>query len=239
MPLPRSRAADCERIRVTQTTGDHTPEERRNARVILNRLVKLYPNVTTALAYDEPWQLLISTVLSAQTTDENINKVAPVLFGRYPTPADLAGAKPEDVEKIIFSTGYYRQKTKSIIALSGDLVDTYDGEVPSTLEELVMLPGVGRKTASVVLAEVWNLPAIAVDTHVKRVMKRLGITSFTDPEKVERDLRELYPQDRWSDISMTVIQFGRDVCDAKRPRCWECPLRDRCAFEDKAVGPHH
>jgi len=210
-------------------------EERRNARVILNRLVKIYPNISTALTYADPWQLLVSTVMSAQTTDENVNKVAPVLFKAYPTPEDLAAADPEVVEMIIYSTGYYRQKTKSIIALAGDLVDTFDGEVPADLDELVKLRGVGRKTASVVLAEVWNIPAIAVDTHVKRVAHRLGLTPNTNPEKVEGDLKDLYPSDRWADISMTLIQFGRDVCDAKKPRCWECPLLDRCTYQNKSV----
>ena len=210
-------------------------EERRNARVILNRLVKIYPNIGTALTYADPWQLLVSTVMSAQTTDENVNKVAPVLFKAYPTPEDLAAADPEVVEEIIYSTGYYRQKTKSIIALAGDLVDTFDGEVPADLDELVKLRGVGRKTASVVLAEVWSIPAIAVDTHVKRVAHRVGLTPNTNPEKVERDLKDLYPSDRWTDISMTLIQFGRDVCDAKKPRCWECPLLDRCAYQSKSV----
>jgi endonuclease-3 len=209
-------------------------EDRRNARVILNRLVKLYPNIGTALTYADPWQLLVSTVMSAQTTDENVNKVAPALFDAYPTPEDLAAADPEVVEKIIYSTGYYRQKTKSIIALAGDLVDTFDGEVPADLDELIKLRGVGRKTASVVLAEVWNIPAIAVDTHVKRVAHRVGLTPNTDPEKVEHDLMDLYPSDRWTDISMTLIQFGRDVCDAKKPRCWECPLLDRCDYESKS-----
>jgi len=210
-------------------------EERRNARVILNRLVKIYPNIGTALTYADPWQLLVSTVMSAQTTDENVNKVAPVLFKAYPTPEDLAAADPEVVEEIIYSTGYYRQKTKSIIALAGDLVDTFDGEVPADLDELVKLRGVGRKTASVVLAEVWSIPAIAVDTHVKRVAHRVGLTPNTNPEKVERDLKDLYPSDRWTDISMTLIQFGRDVCDSKKPRCWECPLLDRCAYQSKSV----
>jgi endonuclease-3 len=209
-------------------------EERRNARVILNRLLKLYPNIGTALTYADPWQLLVSTVMSAQTTDENVNKVAPALFDAYPTPEDLAAADPEVVEKIIYSTGYYRQKTKSIIALAGDLVDTFDGEVPADLDELIKLRGVGRKTASVVLAEVWNIPAIAVDTHVKRVAHRVGLTPNTDPEKVEHDLMDLYPSGRWTDISMTLIQFGRDVCDAKKPRCWECPLVDRCEYENKS-----
>jgi endonuclease-3 len=220
-----------------QTEGGPSIAERRNARVILNRLSKLYPEIGTALAFSEPWQLLVATVMSAQTTDENVNKVTEVLFGRYPLPEDLAGANPEDVEQIIFSTGYYRQKTKSIIALCGDLVERYDGDVPADLDQLIELRGVGRKTASVVLAEVWNIPAIAVDTHVKRVAKRVGLTDNTDPVKVEHDLMDLYPRDRWAGISMTVIQFGRDVCDARKPRCWECPLRDRCAYELKTVQP--
>lgn len=201
--------------------------------MILNRLTKLYPGIGTALAYDDPWQLLVSTVLSAQTTDENVNKVAPNLFARYPEPEDLAAANPEDVEQIVYSTGYYRQKTKSIITLAADLVDKHDGEVPRDMGQLVELRGVGRKTASVVLAEVWGIPAIAVDTHVKRVAHRVGLTQNTDPTKVERDLMALYPEDRWASVSMTLIQFGRDVCDAKNPRCWECPLRDRCAYPEK------
>lgn len=223
--------------RVTETRHSPSTAERRNARVILNRLERIYPDMGTALDYSDPWQLLVSTVMSAQTTDENVNGVTPVLFERYRTPEDLAAANPEDVEKIIYSTGYYRQKTKSIIALAGDLVDKHGGEVPDTLAELVELRGVGRKTASVVLAEVWGIPAIAVDTHVKRVVKRLGLTVTDDPVKVERDLMSLYPEDRWAEISMTVIQFGRDICDARTPRCWECPLRDRCAFDNKTPQP--
>ena len=214
-----------------------TTEQKRNARVLLRRLHKRYPEMQTALDYENPWQLLVATVMSAQTTDENVNKVAPVLFERYPTPEDLAGADPEDVEQIIYSTGYFRQKTKSVIALSGDLVDQFDGEVPRDLEDLVTLRGVGRKTASVVLAEVWNVPAIAVDTHVSRVAQRLGIVESSDPGKIELELMALYLKKDWSGISMRFIQFGRDICDARKPRCWECPLRDRCEFEDKARRP--
>ncbi len=214
-----------------------TTEEKRNASVILNRIKKRYPDVGTALDYEDAWQLLVATVLSAQTTDVAVNKVLPELFATYPTPADLAGANPEDVEQIVHSTGFYRQKTKSIIALAGDIVDTFDGAVPSDLEELVKLRGVGRKTASVVLAEVWDVPAIAVDTHVNRVANRVGLTQNTDPVKIEMDLKGLYPKKAWSGISMRFIQFGRDVCDAKKPRCWECPLRDRCAYTDKNLHP--
>ena len=214
-----------------------TTEEKRNARVILRRLYKLYPEMDTALDYDSAWQLLVSTVMSAQTTDDNVNKVAPNLFARYPTAEDLAGADPEEVEALIFSTGFYRQKTKSVIALSADLVEYHDSAVPRDLDALVKLRGVGRKTASVVVAEVWDVPAIAVDTHVKRVTNRLGITKSQDPERIERELKDLYLEKDWSGVSMRYIQFGRDVCDAKRPRCWECPMRDRCAFEPKATKP--
>ncbi|MGD2060633.1 MAG: endonuclease III, partial [Acidimicrobiia bacterium] len=191
-----------------------TPAERGKARAVLNRLVDRYPEARTALDYEDAWQLLVVTVLSAQTTDENVNKVAPGLFARYPTPSDLAEADPEEVEEMIFSTGFYRQKTKSIISLAQDLEELYDGEVPVDIGELVKLRGVGRKTASVVLAEVWDVPAIAVDTHVKRVSNRLGLTGETDPVKIETDLKALYPKKTWSGLSMRFIQFGRDTCEA-------------------------
>ncbi|MBT8208362.1 MAG: endonuclease III [Acidimicrobiia bacterium] len=211
--------------------------DKRSARVILNRLKKRYPTMGTALDYGSPYELLVSTVLSAQTTDENVNRVTPVLFERWPTAHDLAAANPSDVEEVVFSTGFYRQKTKSIISLAQDLVDRYDGEVPRSLDEMVKLRGVGRKTASVVLAEAWGDPAIAVDTHVKRVTNRLGMTASTDPVGIEMELRALFPKSEWAGISMRVIQFGRDVCDAKKPRCWECPLADRCAYPDKSQAP--
>lgn len=187
----------------------------------------------TALDYESPFQLLVVTVLSAQTTDENVNKVAPRLFERYPTPGDLAEARPEDVEEIIYSTGFYRQKTKSIIALSQDLEEMHDGEVPRDIDELVKLGGVGRKTASVVLAEVWDIPAIAVDTHVRRVTGRLGLTEETDPTKIEQDLKALYPERVWSGLSMRFIQFGRDVCEARNPRCGACELFELCEWPDR------
>lgn len=184
----------------------------------------------TALDYEDAWQLLVVTVLSAQTTDDNVNRVAPRLFARYPTARDLAEADPEEVEQLIFSTGFYRQKTKSIISLAQDLDDLYDGEVPRDIEELVKLRGVGRKTASVVLAEVWDVPAIAVDTHVKRVTARLGLTRETDPVKIETDLKALYPTEVWSGLSMRFIQFGRDICDARRPDCGVCELFRLCEW---------
>lgn len=210
-----------------------TASERGKARAVLNRLVARYPEIGTALDYRDAWELLVVTVLSAQTTDENVNKVAPVLFAEYPTPGDLAEANPEDVERIVYSTGFYRQKTKSIIRLAQDVEEMFGGEVPADIDRLVELAGVGRKTASVVLAEVWDMPAIAVDTHVKRVAGRLGLTGETDPVKIETDLKALYPENRWSGISMRFIQFGRDTCDARRPRCGECEMFRLCEWPDR------
>ena len=149
----------------------------------------------------------------------------------------MAAADPEAVEEVVFSTGFFRQKTKAIIALSADLVERYDGVVPDDLDELVTLHGVGRKTASVVLAEAFRVPAIAVDTHVNRVTNRLGMVKSTDPVKIEFELRDLYPESAWDGLSMRFIQFGRDVCDAKKPRCWECPITGLCPYPDKTPPP--
>ena len=205
-----------------------TPAQRGKARAVLNRLVRRYPLAQTALDYHNPWELLVSTVLSAQTTDENVNRVTPGLFRRWPTAADLGEANLEEVEGAVFSTGFYRQKARAIVELSRDLTERYGGVVPNNLEELITLRGVGRKTASVVLAEAFGLPAIAVDTHVRRVTGRIGLTTQTDPARIEKDLKALYPTKSWTGISMRFIQFGRDVCDARSPRCQECEMmRDR------------
>lgn len=210
-----------------------TAAERGKARAVLNRLSERYPEIGTALDYDNAWQLLVVTILSAQTTDENVNRVAPALFERYPTPENLAEADHEDVEQIVYSTGFYRQKTESIIRMSQDIVDHHNGEVPRELDKLVELRGVGRKTASVVLAEVWDIPAVAVDTHVKRVTKRLGLTDQVDPVKIEIDLRALYPQRDWSGLSMRFIQFGRDICEARKPLCGACELFSLCEWPNR------
>jgi endonuclease III len=212
-----------------------SPAAKRRARTILQLLKRRYPDIGTALEYQDPWQLLVATVMSAQTTDENVNRITPVLFERFPAPADMAAADPEEVERIIFSSGFFRQKTKSIISLSQALVERFDGVVPGELDELVTLPGVGRKTASVVLAEAFRKPAIAVDTHVTRVSRRLDLTENTDPVKIEHDLRALYPRTEWGGISMRVIQFGRDICDARRPLCEICELNRICQWPGKRV----
>ena len=212
-----------------------TAAERGHARAVWNRLVARYPTIRTALEHRSPWELLVVTVLSAQTTDENVNKVRPALFQRYPTPGDLAHANLEDVEAIVFSTGFYRQKAAAIVTLASDLVDRFQSEVPRDLDRLTTLKGVGRKTASVVLAEAWGDPAIAVDTHVKRVSARLGLTTATDPVKIEQDIKALYPERDWAGLSMRFIQFGRDVCDARKPLCGECEMLKICPWPDKSI----
>jgi endonuclease-3 len=216
MPLPRSDGTTPSRA------------EKGKARSILNRLRRRYPEIGTALDYESPYQLLVVTVLSAQTTDENVNKVAPILFDRYPEAGDLAEADPEEVERIVYSTGFFRQKTKSIIKLAQGIEEMFGGQIPMEMDELVK-----RKTASVVLAEAWDIPAIAVDTHVRRVTRRLGLTRQSDPGKIERDLMALFPRGEWSGISMRLIQFGRDICDARRPLCGQCELFVLCEFPDR------
>jgi endonuclease-3 len=207
--------------------------ERGKARAVLNRLRRRYPEIGTALDYESPWQLLVVTILSAQTTDENVNKVVPALFTRYPEPADLADADQAEVEEIVYSTGFYRQKSESIIRMSQDIADRHDGEVPKDIDQLIALRGVGRKTASVVLAEAWDVPAVAVDTHVRRVTRRLGLTGEDDPVKIETDLRALYPRKDWSSLSMRFIQFGRDICQARNPLCGACELFSLCEWPDR------
>jgi endonuclease-3 len=210
-----------------------SPALRRRAGKILARLAARYPVIGTALEYEDPWQLLVATVLSAQTTDENVNRVTKSLFDRFPTAADLAAAPVDEVEQIVYSTGFFHQKTAAVIALSQQLCERFDGVVPADLDLLVTLPGVGRKTASVVLAEAFGLPAIAVDTHVARVSRRLGLTESPDPVKIEADLKGLFPEEEWPHLSMRMIQFGREVCDARRPLCPECELNPLCPWPGK------
>jgi len=210
-----------------------TAAERIRARTILARLKKRYPQAATALRYADPWQLLVATVLSAQTTDANVNRVTPILFSRWPSPEDLAAANPEEVKAVVYPTGYYHQKTRAIVALSADVAERFGGDVPADLEAMTTLHGVGRKTASVVLAEAFNVPAIAVDTHVGRLARRLGLSASSDPARVEADLRALFAKKEWAGISMRLIDFGREVCTARRPRCPACPLRDRCPYPHK------
>ena len=181
-----------------------------------------------ALQHDNPFELLVATILSAQTTDERVNMVTPDLFRRYPTAADLAAANPDDVERLIQSTGFFRQKTRSLIGMALALEERFGGEVPTAIEDLVTLPGVGRKTANVIRSVDFDLPGLPVDTHVGRISRLLALTTETDPVKVELELDKLIPPDERGKFSLRLILHGRRVCVARRPRCEDCLLNDFC-----------
>ena len=192
-------------------------------------LTEVYPDAHCELDYVDPYQLSVATILSAQTTDKRVNLVTPVLFQRYPTVSDLAAARQADVEEIVHTTGFFRSKSKSIIGFAREVMAEHDGEVPRTLAELVALPGVGRKTANVILGNAFGIEeGVVVDTHVKRLSARLRLTTHEDPIKVERDLIDLFPPERWTMLSHLLIWHGRRVCDARRPRCEECTLASLC-----------
>ena len=196
---------------------------------IVDLLATTWPEAVVELDFEDAYQLLVATILSAQSTDENVNRVTPALFEKYPTPADLAAADPGEVEVLIHSTGFYRQKTRNIIAMAQKLVSDFGGEVPRTMEEMITLPGVARKTANVVLGQAYRINSgFTVDTHVKRLAGRLGLSGHTDPVKIEADLLEVIPESAWIDASQQLIWHGRRVCDAKRPRCNECVLAPHC-----------
>jgi endonuclease-3 len=211
-------------------------DRKKRALRICRKLARAYPDAECALHYEDAFQLLVATVLSAQCTDKMVNSVTPELFRRYPDPESMARADPADVEKLIRPTGFYRQKTKSLLGASRDIVAEHGGEVPCTLEALTELRGVARKTANVVLGNVFDVPGLTVDTHMKRVNRRLGLTRHDDPVKIERDLMELVPEKEWTMYSHRVIQHGRECCDARRPRCETCPVRDECPWPDSREG---
>jgi len=201
------------------------------ARETIRLLAAEYPGTATelcALTHSNPFELLCATILSAQTTDERVNLVTPALFARYPAPADLAAADPADVETIVQSTGFYRNKTKSLIGMAKGLVERFDGEVPVPIEDLVTLPGVGRKTANVIRSVAMGEPGLPVDTHVGRLSVRLGLTTQTDPVKVEYELNDMVPAEERGSFSLRLILHGRRICDARRPRCHECVLASFC-----------
>lgn len=203
------------------------PEKARTT-AILAELEHLYPDAHCALHHQTPLQLLVATILSAQCTDARVNMVTPALFERYPDARAFAEAKPEELQKMIQSTGFFRNKAANIIACCKALVAQHKGEVPNTLEQLVPLAGVGRKTANVVLGDAFGIPGITVDTHVGRLSRRMGLTIQTDPVKVEQDLMRIIPQPLWTLFSHRMIFHGRSVCHARKPLCGECTFRDLC-----------
>jgi endonuclease III len=208
--------------------GKAAPASRR-ASEIFSRLKELYPDARCALNHRNAYELLCATILSAQCTDARVNMVTPVFFARYPTPFELARANPADVQEIIKSTGFFRNKTRSLIGMAQAVVADHGGEIPRTMEELRSLPGVGRKTANVVLGNAYNInEGVTVDTHVARVSSRLGLTKEKDPVKIEQDLMRLFPRAHWALLSHLLIFHGRQVCVARRPHCEECVLARLC-----------
>lgn len=207
----------------------------RRARKINRVLAETYPDAHCELDFANPFQLLVATVLSAQTTDTRVNSVTPGLFAKYPTPEDLANADPEDVETIIQSAGFFRAKTKSIIGLSQALTERFDGVVPGRMKDLVTLPGVGRKTANVVLGNAFGVPGLTVDTHFGRLVRRFGWTEQTDPDKVEVEVGSLFPRKEWTILSHRLIWHGRRRCHARRPACGVCPVMRWCP--SAGLGP--
>jgi endonuclease-3 len=210
----------------------------RRARRINRELAEVYPYAHPELDFDNPFQLLVATVLSAQTTDLRVNQTTPALFAKYPTPEDLAAANPEEVEEILRPCGFFRMKTKSVMGLSKALAEDFGGEVPGRLEDLVKLPGVGRKTAFVVLGNAFGRPGITVDTHFQRLVRRWQWTEESDPDRIEAAVGALFPKSEWTDLSHHVIWHGRRICHARKPACGACPIAPLCpAYGEGETDP--
>lgn len=209
-------------------------DKRARLEQILAILDQVFPNVTCALYHSNPWQLLVATILSAQCTDERVNMVTPGLFAKYPAMEDFAAATPEALGKDIYSTGFYNNKSRNIIAAAKRILQVYNGQIPTSIEELLTIPGAARKTANVVLGTAFGIASgVVVDTHVSRITQRLDLTTETDPVKIERDLVKLLPQSRWIQFSHQLIHHGRGHCTARNPKCHSCPLNLICYAKDK------
>src|SRR5216684_4087059 len=207
---------------------ESVPAMKKRAARVSAALAKLYPKARISLDFATPWQCLAATILSAQCTDERVNQVTPALFREFPDARATASADPERIQKLIVATGFFRQKTKSLIASARMIVERHGGEVPSTMEELVKLAGVGRKTANVILGHVYGKPGFVVDTHVRRLTGRLGFTRSTEPAEIETHLQALLPPSDWTQFSMRLILLGRQVCYARQPRCDDCVVAKDC-----------
>jgi endonuclease III len=230
----RGSGSKVPHARAVRAKGAGTRPER--VRAILAKLDEAYPDVTCALEHGNPFQLLISTILSAQCTDVRVNQVTETLYAKYPTLKDFAYADPKELEQDIRPTGFFRNKTKSIMGASKQIVEEFGGEVPRTMEQLLTLPGVARKTANVVLGTAFGIASgIVVDTHVMRLSERLDLTSNTDAKKIEQDLMRIIPREKWVLFSHQMIWHGRKVCQARKPRCAECNLERLCYAKDKTV----
>lgn len=219
LPAPKTKAAKHERLQR-----------------ILAALDQLYPNVTCALDHRNAWELLVATILSAQCTDERVNKVTPGLFAKYPTIQDLAAASLDEVANEIRSTGFFNNKAKNIIGAARTILTRFGGEVPRNMEDLLTVPGAARKTANVVLGTAFGIPSgVVVDTHVQRITQRLDLTKQDNPVKIEQNLMEILPQQRWIQFSHQIIHFGRNICVARKPKCGQCPIFSDCFAKDKVI----
>lgn len=201
---------------------------------IAGLLRQAIPVAHMELTHRSPWELLVATILSAQCTDQRVNQVTPALFKRYPAPRDMAQAKPAELEALIRPTGFYKSKAKSLIGCGLAVAERFQGQVPASMEELTSIPGVGRKTANVILGTAFGKPAVVVDTHVKRVANRLALTRSDDPEQIERDLQRTFPEDQWTEVSQRLLLHGRYTCLARTPRCGACPVYDQCEWKGKS-----
>ena len=210
-------------------------DHRKRLREIAKTLQRTMPSPKMELDHRSPWELLVATILSAQCTDQRVNQVTPSLFRRYPQPAELAAAHLAELEQLIRSTGFFKNKAKHLVACGKAVTERFGEQVPRTMEELVTLPGVGRKTANVILGNLFGQPSIVVDTHVKRVAKRLGLTRSDNPDLVEQDLQRLIPKPQWTAVSQRLLLHGRYVCLARKPQCHTCPVYRHCPWKEK--GP--
>ncbi len=224
----RYRAGTSDTCNVMANNAETAAAKAKRAREIARLLREAYPESKIALDFGTPFQLLIATILAAQCTDVRVNMVTPALFAAFPTPQAFVDASQEEVEKAIFSTGFYRQKARSIKATSAALIERFGGEVPTTMEELLTLPGVGRKTANVLLGHCFDKPGMVVDTHVKRISNLLGLVDTDDPEKIEHELTKLLPPADWVIFSHLLADHGRAVCIARKPQCARCPISALC-----------
>jgi endonuclease-3 len=225
--------------RVAKKVAKRNPLAPERVAAILDILAKTYPGVVCALTHRNAWELTVATILSAQCTDVRVNMVTPALFKRFPTPKAMAAASLPEIEELIRTTGFFRNKAKSIKGAAQAVVEEFGGEVPRAMEEILRLPGVARKTGNVVLGSWYGIAAgVVVDTHVMRLSRRLELTKETTPEKIERDLMKIIPQDRWINFSHELIHHGRQVCIARKPRCVDCTLEKLCYSKDKTWSSH-
>jgi endonuclease III len=206
---------------------------RKRAQSVAQTLLAAMPEAKVELSHRSPWELLVATILSAQCTDQRVNQVTPVLFKRYKIPSELAKARPSELEQIIRSTGFFKTKAKNLVACAHAITTQFGERVPDRMEDLVTLPGVGRKTANVLLGQAFGQPAIVVDTHVKRVSNRLRLTTSDDPDQIEQDLQQLLPASQWTGVSERLLLHGRYICVARKPLCGRCPIYDDCDAKEK------